>query len=101
MSEEATIGMFDGFVVPTVLHGCKARGLNAESWRRIHVLEIKCFRTVTEMRWFDRVRHNSQECRVVSSCAENGEGIILIIKYLENLLVRSSKQKIEGKIKKK
>lgn len=53
---EPKIGMFGRIVVPTVLNGCEAWALNAMSGKRIHVLKMKCLRTVMEVRWFDRLR---------------------------------------------
>jgi len=65
---EAKMGMFEGIVVPSVLYGCEAWALNAWSRKRIKVLEIKCLRTITGVRWFDRVRNT----RVRERCAETG-----------------------------
>jgi len=57
LSVEAKMGMFEGIVVPSVLYGCEAWALNAWSRKRIEVLEMKCLRTITGVRWFDRVRN--------------------------------------------
>jgi len=58
LSVEAKMGMFEGIVVPSVLYGCEAWALNAWSRKRIEVLEMKCLRTITGVRWFDKSKEH-------------------------------------------
>ena len=53
--------MFEGIIVLTVLYGCKAWVPDARKGRkRTQVVEMKCLRLITGIRWFDRVRNKSE-----------------------------------------
>ena len=57
VSRQAKVGMFEGIVAPAVLYGSECWVLKARERKRVDVLEMKCLRTISGVRWFDRVRN--------------------------------------------
>lgn len=54
VSVEVNMVMFEGIVVPTVLYGCEPRAINAPSRNSTDMIGLKCLRTITRLRWFDK-----------------------------------------------
>lgn len=47
--------MFEDIVTPAVLYGSEIWVLNTRERRLVDVLEMRCLRTISEVRWFGRV----------------------------------------------
>ena len=75
VSRQAKVGMFQGIVAPAVLYGSECWALNVREKRRVDVLEMRCLRTITGVRWFDRVRNDRvrEMCGVSRSFSERAE----------------------------
>ena len=78
VSREAKLGMFEGIMVPTVMYGSECWALNAREKKKVDVIEMKCLRAISGVRWFDRrtnesVRESFGERRRLLERAEQSE----------------------------
>lgn len=58
LSVREEIDMFDGMVVPMMLYGCEVWALFKQVWKRVDVLEMKCFRIIYGTRRMNQSKNN-------------------------------------------
>ena len=49
------MSIYEGVIVPTALYGAEAWGMRSAERRKVHVLEMKCLRSLVGVLRMDRV----------------------------------------------
>ena len=57
--------LYEGVIVPTVLHGAEAWGMRSAERRKVNVLEMKCLRSLVLVSRMDGVRNEEVRRRAV------------------------------------
>ena len=97
VSIEAKVGMFESIVAPTVLYGCETWMLNARERQRVNVMEMKCLRSICNVRRIDRVRNEivRRRCGNKLSLLERADrGILRWFGHLERMSVERIVKKV-------